>query len=78
MKTPGNKKNKIDTEIMKKETNKMKDTMNLWLKSYDDKNTVPNEHQKQNKIIRMKLNSVSNLIMKTTSKMKRTSKMKVT
>ena len=63
---------------MKKERNKMKETMKLWLKTDNDKNTVPGEQQNQNKIIRMKLNSVSNLIMKTTSEMKMTSKMKVT
>ena len=33
---------------MKKETNKRKETMKLWLKSDEDKNTVPNEQQKQN------------------------------
>ena len=78
MKTQGNRKNNIESEIMKKERNKMKETMKLWLKTDNDKNTVPDEQQNQNKIIRMKLNSVSNLIMRTTSEVKMTSKMKAT
>ena len=44
MKTQGNRKNNIESEIMKKERNKMKETMKLWLKTDNDKNTVPGEH----------------------------------
>ena len=36
--------------------------MKLWLKSEEKQNTIPTEKQHQNKSIRKKINSVSNLI----------------